>query len=110
MKKLTSLLCLMVMAFCLNGQSAEKAPVGTQSVLFILDGSGSMWQKLDGEYKIVMAKSVMKNLVEKLPAGTRAGLIAYGHNRKSDCEDISAARCARQSCFQNQIRRHQPDG
>jgi Ca-activated chloride channel homolog len=88
MKKLTSLLCLMVMAFCLNGQSAEKAPVGTQSVLFILDGSGSMWQKLDGEYKIVMAKSVMKNLVEKLPAGTRAGLIAYGHNRKSDCEDI----------------------
>ena len=58
------------------------------NVLFILDGSGSMWQKLDNEFKIAAAKSVMKNLVEKLPAGTHAGLIAYGHNRKSDCDDI----------------------
>ena len=88
MKKLTSLLFLFAMVFNLIGQSAEKTTPETQSIIFILDGSGSMWQKLDGEYKIVMAKSVMKNLVEKLPDGTRAGLIAYGHNRKSDCEDI----------------------
>jgi Ca-activated chloride channel family protein len=57
-------------------------------VLFILDGSGSMWQKLEGEYKIATAKTVMKKLVAEMPESTRAGLIAYGHNRKSDCEDI----------------------
>lgn len=47
-----------------------------------------MWQKLAGDFKIATAKSVMKNLLEKLPDGSTAGLIAYGHNRKSDCEDI----------------------
>ncbi len=60
----------------------------TNNILFILDGSGSMWQKIEAEYKIAVAKTVMKDLVAKLPDGTRAGLVAYGHNRKSDCEDI----------------------
>ncbi len=58
------------------------------NIVFILDGSGSMWQKIDGEFKIAVAKTVMKGLVEKLPDSTRASLVAYGHNRKSDCEDI----------------------
>ncbi|NUQ22322.1 MAG: VWA domain-containing protein [Saprospiraceae bacterium] len=56
--------------------------------LFILDGSGSMWQKLGEENKIAIAKTVMKNLVQSLPAEAQAGLVAYGHNRKSDCADI----------------------
>ncbi|MCC6280056.1 MAG: VWA domain-containing protein [Saprospiraceae bacterium] len=56
--------------------------------LFILDASGSMWQKLDGEHKIAVAKSVLNDLVQQLPADARAGLIAYGHRRKSDCDDI----------------------
>ena len=29
---------------------------------FILDASGSMWQKLDNEFKIAVAKTVMKDL------------------------------------------------
>ncbi|MCB0520939.1 MAG: VWA domain-containing protein [Lewinellaceae bacterium] len=58
------------------------------NTLFILDGSGSMWQKLDNEFRIATAKTVMKGLVDKMPADARAGLIAYGHNRKSDCDDI----------------------
>ncbi len=62
-------------------------PSGGQ-YLFILDGSGSMWQKIGSDYKVTLAKSVMKNLVQKLPADARAGLIAYGHTRKDDCNDI----------------------
>lgn len=58
------------------------------NALFILDASGSMWQKLDNEFRIATAKTVMKGLVDKMPADARAGLIAYGHNRKSDCDDI----------------------
>lgn len=56
--------------------------------LFVFDASGSMWQKNGADYKIAVAKSVMKDLVQKLPASAQAGLIAYGHTRKSDCSDI----------------------
>ncbi|MCC6752799.1 MAG: VWA domain-containing protein [Saprospiraceae bacterium] len=56
--------------------------------LFILDASGSMWQKIGGQNKIAIAKQVMKKIVQDLPAGDRIGLIAYGHNRKTDCNDI----------------------
>lgn len=56
--------------------------------LFILDASGSMWQKLDNEFKIAVAKTVMKDLVQKLPSTARAGMVAYGHRSKTDCADI----------------------
>lgn len=59
-----------------------------KNLLFILDASGSMWQKAGGEYKIVAARKVMKGLLEDLPSSTKVGLIAYGHRRKSDCADI----------------------
>jgi len=68
--------------------AATEAVENPPRVLFILDASGSMWQKLGGEFKIAVAKSVMKNLVEKLPDASKTGLVAYGHNRKSDCDDI----------------------
>lgn len=83
MKQLLFSCILSVLAASLSAQ-----PTPSARYLFILDASGSMWQKLGEEYKISVAKSVMKNLVQKLPADARAGLIAYGHNRKSDCEDI----------------------
>lgn len=58
------------------------------NIVFILDGSGSMWQKSGTEYKIATAKSVMKDLVNKLPEETQLGLVVYGHRRKEDCKDI----------------------
>ncbi|MBL7797540.1 MAG: VWA domain-containing protein [Saprospiraceae bacterium] len=58
------------------------------NILVILDASGSMWQKLEGEYKITTAKKVLKNLVAQLPDDARIGLVAYGHKSKSDCADI----------------------
>lgn len=67
----------------------EKVTAEKTRVLFILDGSGSMWQQLKGQHKIAMAKTVMKNLVDKLPTNAEAGLIAYGHTHKSDCNDIA---------------------
>jgi Ca-activated chloride channel family protein len=58
------------------------------SVLFILDASGSMWGKVDGQPKIAIAKSVMSDLSDRLPTDMRVGLMAYGHRRKGDCRDI----------------------
>ncbi|MCF8247988.1 MAG: VWA domain-containing protein [Saprospiraceae bacterium] len=79
---------LPILLLSLFFQTAFGNPGDPPGVLFILDGSGSMWQKLGTDHKIAMAKTVMKDLVKKLPDGTRAGLVAYGHNRKSDCNDI----------------------
>src|SRR5690625_3725399 len=56
--------------------------------ILILDGSGSMWARMDGEPRIVVAKKVLTELLDELPQSTRLGLMAYGHTRKGDCEDI----------------------
>ncbi len=58
------------------------------SVMFVIDGSGSMWGKADGDSKIEIAKQVMSDMITKLSTDIRMGLMAYGHNRKDDCGDI----------------------
>ncbi|MFZ2897291.1 MAG: VWA domain-containing protein [Saprospiraceae bacterium] len=80
MKQLFLSFLFSVLFFGLFGQSSQH--------LFILDASGSMWQNLGEEHKITIAKRVMKDVVQSLPAEAHAGLVAYGHNRKSDCNDI----------------------
>jgi len=57
-------------------------------VMFILDASGSMWGTAGSQTKIEAAKDVMARAVPALPEGVKAGLAAYGHRRKGDCEDI----------------------
>ncbi len=76
-----------LLTIALTWQSFAQPAVLPQ-YLFVLDASGSMWQTLNGEYKVAIAKKVLNDLVQKLPADSRAGLIAYGHSRKSDCDDI----------------------
>ncbi len=66
------------------GQEAEPpAPL-----LLILDASGSMWGQIGGENKIVIARRVVGDLIDDLPEGQQIGLIAYGHRREGDCDDI----------------------
>ncbi len=65
--------------------AAKKSP---NRLVLILDASGSMWGQISGENKIVIARRVMKNLVNQLGADTQIGLVAYGHRREKDCEDI----------------------
>ena len=50
-------------------------PVNT---VFILDASGSMTSRIAGRPKMDIAKDVMTQLVEKLPANIRAGIRVYG--------------------------------
>ncbi len=58
------------------------------AVLFVLDGSGSMWGRAGDQVKITAAKAVLAELLAGLPRGIEAGLMAYGHRRKGDCSDI----------------------
>lgn len=58
------------------------------NLMFILDSSGSMWGKVDDQYKIDTAKSVLSNLLADLPQDSNMGLMVYGHRNKSDCNDV----------------------
>ena len=57
-------------------------------ILYILDGSGSMWGRVDGKIKIQVAKEVMTTLLKETPEGIDCGIMVYGHRKKGDCADI----------------------
>ncbi|OQY44650.1 MAG: hypothetical protein B6240_10125 [Desulfobacteraceae bacterium 4572_87] len=63
--------------------SAEKS-----LIFYILDGSGSMWGRVDGRIKIQVAKEVMTTLLKETPDGIDCGIMVYGHRKKGDCGDI----------------------
>ncbi len=66
-------------------RAQEEAP---SDLMLILDASGSMWGQIEGENKIVIARRVVGELIEGLPDDQQVGLVAYGHRREGDCEDI----------------------
>ncbi|HEY0947809.1 MAG TPA: VWA domain-containing protein [Opitutaceae bacterium] len=57
------------------------------ATLIVLDASGSMRSRIEGERKIEIARRVVRELVQGLPDGIRLGLVAYGH-RDNTCSDI----------------------
>lgn len=75
-------------AVALTGPGLGRAQTNDGDLLLILDASGSMWGQIEGEPKISIARRVLKDLASKIPAGTDVGLIAYGHRREGDCDDI----------------------
>ena len=58
------------------------------SVLFVLDGSGSMQAELNGRAKMEHARTLLSQLIKTLPPDKRIGLATFGHTRKDDCSDI----------------------
>lgn len=67
---------------------AWPAAAKTPKVTVILDGSGSMWGKVEGKHKIAHAKRVLGELFDHTPKSTKLGLVVYGHRRKNDCKDV----------------------
>ena len=57
-------------------------------MMIIMDGSGSMWGQIDGQPKLKIAQQALRELVENAPDTLDMGLMAYGHRRKGDCNDI----------------------
>jgi len=60
----------------------------SSNVLFILDGSNSMWGQVDGAPKIFTAKKVLVSLLKDLPEGTNVGIMVYGHRSEGNCRDV----------------------
>ena len=47
-----------------------------------------MWGQVEGTAKIAIAKEVLTGLIQDLPDDAVVGLVAYGHRRKGDCDDV----------------------
>jgi Mg-chelatase subunit ChlD len=61
------------------------------AIELVLDASGSMLQRLEGQRRIEIARSVLNRLVTKtLPAGTPLALRVFGHTRPGSCETALA--------------------
>ncbi len=66
-------------------QAAEQA-ANAPAVEVILDSSGSMWRKLDGRFRYVIANEVLSNLVtDILPAEIPFALRVFGNREESTC-------------------------
>nr|CAA6830378.1 MAG: Ca-activated chloride channel family protein [uncultured Thiotrichaceae bacterium] len=68
--------------------STTLAHAENERTILVLDASGSMWGQLEGKTKIEIARDALKTLVKDWPEDQEAGLVAYGHRKKGDCEDI----------------------
>ncbi|WP_295455349.1 VWA domain-containing protein [uncultured Thiodictyon sp.] len=79
---------LLVLTQALAPRPAWSATDPGGNLVFILDASGSMSAKVQGQPKIQIAKTVLTDLIADLPAGTQVGLVAYGHRQKDDCQDV----------------------
>jgi len=71
-----------------NISEEVKNKTSTQKAILVLDASGSMWGKVDDKYKIQIARDVVKNTVSHWDENIELGLMAYGHRKKGDCNDI----------------------
>ncbi len=67
----------------LPGFATEKT-----NLVLIFDASGSMWGQINGIAKIAIAKEALNGIVKDLPDDINVGLVAYGHRRKGDCDDV----------------------
>jgi Ca-activated chloride channel homolog len=71
--------------------SAPAARGDQANVMIVLDASGSMAGKMNGQVKMQLAERVVKDLVDNMPAEMNVGLIVYGSKsgrEKKDCGDI----------------------
>ncbi|UCF38872.1 MAG: VWA domain-containing protein [Acidobacteriota bacterium] len=73
-------ICSCLAASPLFGQSGQ--------VVFILDGSNSMWGRVGDVEKIVVARQGLTQVLAGLPDTMDIGLAAYGHRREGACDDI----------------------
>ncbi|WP_169711855.1 vWA domain-containing protein [Henriciella litoralis] len=84
---LLSSLSLAGLALSLTAAAQNTAP-NDDPVVFVLDGSNSMWGQIDGEAKISLARGAFGDLLPRIEASRPVGLVAYGHRKQSDCSDI----------------------
>ena len=84
-------LLLTVVFICLSASAslaAEKAANPAGRAILVLDASGSMWGQIKGRTKVEVARESVARLMTAWNPEIELGLMAYGHRRKGDCQDI----------------------
>ncbi len=56
--------------------------------MLVLDASGSMWGQITCKSKVEIARETVADVLDIWKADNVIGLVAYGHRRKGDCNDI----------------------
>ncbi|MEO0619705.1 MAG: VWA domain-containing protein [Pseudomonadota bacterium] len=85
---LASLLLSSLVSMTSEPASAQQSATPKPRAVLIFDGSGSMWGRLGVDNKFTVAS---RTLAAALPSYNREinfGLVAYGHRREADCNDI----------------------
>lgn len=83
----TRLLLGLLSAATLTATGLYAANAKRPATMLVLDASGSMWGQIDGKPKIAIAREAVGAMLTDWQGGD-LGLMAYGHNRKGDCNDI----------------------
>ena len=84
-------LVLIIFAFLFSFQAisqSKQAPEVPSPIIFIYDGSGSMWGQIEGKTKMEIASTVLSNSINNFAENQKIGLVAYGHRKKGDCRDV----------------------
>lgn len=70
-----------------NDAAAPAAGAASASIALILDASGSMLQRLDGQRRIDIARHALLQLVnEQIQPGTAVALRVFGHRKADACD------------------------
>ncbi|MEM8645492.1 MAG: VWA domain-containing protein [Pseudomonadota bacterium] len=83
----TAKLLALALIFLATGPH-DRLIAAEENVMLVLDGSGSMWGRVDEEPKISIAKRVVGQVLNDLAGKVNMGVMAYGHRSKGDCKDI----------------------
>lgn len=73
-----------------QAQPAAASPAASAGgeTIVILDMSGSMWGRIGDQTKLQIAREAVRGMFSRFPAGSRVGLMAYGHRQAGQCSDI----------------------
>lgn len=72
--------------FSARGQQTEQAEL--RPTVLIIDSSGSMSERINGEPRLVAAREVIIESISGWRDDTQLAVLAYGHRRAGDCGDI----------------------
>lgn len=90
------LTCLLTLVACASAAAADDAPasdVYRDNVMIILDGSGSMQERMrDGTTRIDAAKRAIITVLESIPEDTAVGLVAFSRGKVGLLGDLGASR------------------
>lgn len=79
---------LLALAAALLLTASPMTRAENERVMLVLDASGSMWAQIDGRSKVEIARDAIAEIVRDWNSEHHLGLVAYGHRRRGDCEDI----------------------